>query len=127
MEKLPFRWKTQFDFLLYGGWVDNQKGRIYERNILVIIPGKNHKQAVVLSDHYDTAYMEDIYEKIRGGSGARLAAHGADDNYSASSTLLQAAPVFLTLSKEGKLERDIWLRAKSSHPIVWVHAISASR
>jgi Zn-dependent M28 family amino/carboxypeptidase len=53
--------------------------------------------------------MEDIYEKERGGSGARLSAHGADDNYSASSTLLQAAPIFLKLSKKGKLERDIWL------------------
>jgi hypothetical protein len=53
--------------------------------------------------------MEDIYEKERGGSGARLSAHGADDNYSASSTLFQAAPIFLKLSKEGKLERDIWL------------------
>jgi Zn-dependent M28 family amino/carboxypeptidase len=53
--------------------------------------------------------MEDIYDRERGGSGARLAAKGADDNYSASSTLLQAAPVFLKLSKEGKLERDIWL------------------
>jgi Zn-dependent M28 family amino/carboxypeptidase len=53
--------------------------------------------------------MEDIFEKERGGSGARLAARGADDNYSASATLLQAAPIFLRLSKEGKLERDIWL------------------
>jgi len=53
--------------------------------------------------------MEDIYEKERGGTGARLSARGADDNYSASSTLLQAAPLFLELSKEGKLERDIWL------------------
>ena len=89
--------------------LDNQKGSKHERNILVVIPGKNRKQAVVLGDHYDTAYMEDIYEKERGGSGARLAARGADDNYSASSTLLQAAPIFLKLSKEGKLERDIWL------------------
>jgi hypothetical protein len=107
--ELPFKWKTLFDFLQYGGWLGNQKGITYERNILVIIPGKNHKQAVVLGDHYDTAYMEDIYEKGRGGSGARLAAKGADDNYSASSTLLQAAPILLKLSKEGKLERDIWL------------------
>jgi Zn-dependent M28 family amino/carboxypeptidase len=77
--------------------------------LLVIIPGKNRNQAVVFGDHYDTAYMEDVYEKERGGSGARLAARGADDNYSASSTLLQAVPIFLKLSKEGKLERDIWL------------------
>jgi Zn-dependent M28 family amino/carboxypeptidase len=82
---------------------------MHERNILMIIPGKNHNQAVVFGDHYDTAYMEDIYDKDRGGSGARLSAKGADDNYSASSTLLQAAPIFIKLSREGKLERDIWL------------------
>jgi hypothetical protein len=107
--ELAFKWKTLFDFTQYGGWLGNQNGKIHERNLLVIIPGKNRKQAVVLGDHYDTAYMEDIFEKERGGSGARLAARGADDNYSASSTLLQAAPIFLKLSKEGKLERDIWL------------------
>jgi hypothetical protein len=107
--ELPFKWQTDFDFSLYGGWVGNQEGRHHERNILVVIPGKNRKQAVVLGDHYDTAYMEDIFERERGGSGARLAANGADDNYSASATLLQAAPLFLKLSKDGKLERDIWL------------------
>lgn len=107
--ELPFKWDTLFAFERYGGWLANQEGRSHERNILVVIPGRDRKQAVVLGDHYDTAYMEDIYEKGRGGSGARLAARGADDNYSASSTLLQAAPILLKLSKEGKLERDIWL------------------
>jgi hypothetical protein len=107
--ELPFKWQTDFDLSVYGGWKGNQNGTTYERNILVVIPGKNRKQAVVLGDHYDTAYMEDIYEKGKGGSGARLAANGADDNYSASSTLLQATPILLKLSKEGKLERDIWL------------------
>lgn len=107
--EIAFKWNTVFDFPQYGGWVANQDGSSYERNILVLIPGKNHKQAVVFGDHYDTAYMEDIYEKERGGSGARLAARGADDNYSASATLLQALPIFLKMSKEGKLERDIWL------------------
>ncbi len=107
--ELPFKWRTLFDFTQYGGWLGNQNGSIHERNLLVVIPGKNRKQAVVLGDHYDTAYMEDVYERERGGSGARLAAKGADDNYSASATLLQAAPVLMKLSKEGKLERDIWL------------------
>jgi hypothetical protein len=107
--ELPFKWQTLFNFSEFGGWVDNQNGLNYERNIMVVIPGKNRKQAVVLGDHYDTAYMEDIYEKEKGGSGARLAARGADDNYSASATILQAAPLFLKLSKENKLERDIWL------------------
>jgi Zn-dependent M28 family amino/carboxypeptidase len=64
---------------------------------------------VIFGDHYDTAYMEDIYDKDSGGSGARLSARGADDNYSATSTLLQAAPIFLQMAKEGRLERDIWL------------------
>jgi hypothetical protein len=107
--ELAFKWQTDFDFTAFGGWISNQKGTTHERNILVIIPGKNRKEAVVLGDHYDTAYMEDIYEKSRGGTGARQAANGADDNYSASATLLQAAPIFLKLSKEGKLERDVWL------------------
>jgi len=29
-----------------------------------------------MADHYDTAYMEDVYNKSAGGTGARLAAHG---------------------------------------------------
>jgi len=107
--ELPFEWRTDLDFTLFGGWKLNQDGRGHERDILVVIPGKNRRQAVVFADHYDTAYMEDIYEKDLGGSGARLAAAGADDNYSATATLLQAAPLFLKLAREGKLERDVWL------------------
>ena len=107
--ELPFSWDTDFDFSAYGGWKNNQEGHTHERDLMVIIPGKNRKEAIIVSDHYDTAYMEDIYNKSAGGTGARLAAHGADDNSSATATLLQAAPVFLKLSKEGLLERDVWL------------------
>lgn len=107
--ELPFRWETDFEYPLYGGWVANQSGEEYERNLLVVIPGKNRKEALVMADHYDTAYMADVFYPESGGSGARLAAAGADDNHSASATLLLAAPVFLKLAKEGKLERDIWL------------------
>jgi hypothetical protein len=107
--ELPFRWKTTYDFPFYGGWSENQADRNYERNLLIIIPGRNRRQAVVFADHYDTAYMEDIYQNGKGESGPRLSSHGADDNHSATSALLQAAPVFLKLSAEGKLERDIWL------------------
>lgn len=106
---LPFQWRTDFDFSLFGGWKLNQAGHGHERNILVVIPGKDRSQAVVMADHYDTAYMEDLFDPSRGGSGARLAAAGADDNHSATSALLLAAPVFLRLAKEGKLERDVWL------------------
>jgi hypothetical protein len=107
--ELPFQWKTDFDFTKFGGWQLSQDGKEYERNILVVIPGKNRSEAVVMGDHYDTAYMEDVYYDWRGGDGSRIGAHGADDNDSATSTLLQAAAVFLQLAKEGKLERDVWL------------------
>jgi len=107
--ELPFKWETDFDFTQFGGWVHNQEGKEYERNILVVIPGKNRGEAVVMGDHYDTAYMEDSYYKEQGGDGARIGAHGADDNDSATATLLQGAPIFLKLAKEGKLERDVWL------------------
>ncbi len=106
---LPFRWRTDFDFPAFGGWKINQEGHERERNILVVIPGKNRREAVVLADHYDTAYMEDVYEVARGGSGARLAAAGADDDHSATAALLQAAPIFLKMAHDGRLERDVWL------------------
>jgi hypothetical protein len=106
---LPFPWKTDFDFPLFEGWKNDQKRKTEERDILVIIPGKNHHQAVVLADHYDTAYMEDLYDRSRGGSGARLSAAGADDNHSATAVLLQAAPIYLQLASQGALARDIWL------------------
>ncbi len=107
--ELPFKWDTDFEYEHFGGWVANQDGREYERNILMVIPGKDRSQAVVMGDHYDTAYMEDVYETSRGGSGARISAQGADDNASATATLLLAAPIYLQLAKEGKLERDVWL------------------
>jgi hypothetical protein len=107
--ELPFKWETDFEFLDYGGWKANQDGSAHERNILVIIPGRNRGEAVIMADHYDTAFMEDVYDSTGESAGARLSAAGADDNHSATSTLLLAAPVFLRMAKEGRLERDIWL------------------
>jgi Peptidase family M28 len=107
--ELPFAWRTDFPFDEFGGWLANRDGRAHERDIVVVIPGRDRRHAVVLADHYDTAYMEDVYDTSKGGSGARLAAHGADDNHSATATLLQAAPIYLELAKQGRLERDVWL------------------
>ena len=107
--EVPFQWDTVQEFQSFGGWKRDHEGHSYERNILVVIPGRNRSEAVVMGDHYDTAYMEDVYDKARGGTGARLSANGADDNDSATATLLQAAPIFLKLAKEGRLERDVWL------------------
>jgi hypothetical protein len=104
-----FTWRTDFHFAWMGGWLHNQEGRTYERNIVVRIPGKDPGRAVIMADHYDTAYTEDHFEPQRGGTGARIAAPGADDNHSATAALMLAAPIFLELSKAGRLGCDIWL------------------
>jgi Zn-dependent M28 family amino/carboxypeptidase len=62
-----------------------------------------------MGDHYDTAYMEDRYGYMHGGKGPRLAAAGADDNHSATATLMLAAPILMELSRAGQLACDIWL------------------
>ena len=107
--ELPFIWHTDFDFCWYGGWMKNQEKDSYERDLIVVIPGRDRRRAVIMADHYDTAYMADYYEGEPGGDGARLSAAGADDNYSATAALMLAAPVFLELSKQKKLGCDIWL------------------
>jgi Zn-dependent M28 family amino/carboxypeptidase len=108
---LPFRWQTDFEFPWMGGWLENQEGRRAERDVITVIPGKNHSEAVIMADHYDTAYMEDIYGDRPGiqGDGARLSAAGADDNHSATAALMLGARVFLDLSRRDLLDCDIWL------------------
>jgi hypothetical protein len=91
-----------------GGWRKSQDAEA-ERNLLVVIPGRNRREAVVMADHYDTAYMHDRYHKDEGGCGARLAACGADDNYSATAAMMLAAPIFLRMNRAGKLGCDVWL------------------
>jgi hypothetical protein len=103
-----FKWETDFEYPWMEGWAKNQTAPA-ERNVVCVIPGKNRKEAVIMGDHYDTAYMEDVYEKERGGDGLRASAAGADDNHSATTALLMAADALLPLSKAGKLERDVWL------------------
>lgn len=104
-----FCWQTDFAFSYWGGWLQGKNCEPRERNIVVRILGRDSKQAVIMADHYDTAYMADCYEKALGGTGARLAAAGADDNHSATAALMLAAPIFLEMSKAGRLKCDIWL------------------
>jgi Peptidase family M28 len=106
---LPFHWKTDFNFSLFGGWLGNQEGHKEERDLIVVIPGRDRRRAVIMADHYDTAFMADHYEKPEGGTGARLAAAGADDNHSATAALMLGVPIFLRLARAGKLACDIWL------------------
>ena len=105
---IPFRWQTDFRFEWSDGWLRNQKEEIEERDLLVVIPGRDRSKAIIMADHYDTAYMEDIYEK-GPSKGARMAAAGADDNHSATAALFHAFPVFCELSRAGRLGCDIWL------------------
>jgi hypothetical protein len=105
---VPFRWRTDLDYSWMGGWQKNLEAEA-ERDLLIVIPGKNRREAVIMADHYDTAYMLDRYDKDFGGCGARLSACGADDNYSATAAMMMAAPIFLEMSRQGKLGCDIWL------------------
>lgn len=105
---VPFQWRTDFAFDWMGGWQRNQN-HAAERDLLILIPGKDRSQAVIMADHYDTAYMTDKYDRTCGGVGARIAACGADDNHSATAAMMLAAPIFLDMSKRGKLACDIWL------------------
>ncbi len=106
---LPFSWQTDFEFSWMGGWDINQPARTEERDLLVVIPGRDRRRAVIMADHYDTAYMEDVYYKEKGGKLARVAAAGADDNHSATAALMLGATIFLELSRAGRLDCDIWL------------------
>jgi len=106
---LPFRWTTEFPFPWMGGWLQNQNRESYERDLIVVIPGHDRSRAVIMADHYDTAYMEDTFGYVHGGHGPRLSAAGADDNHSATAALMLGAEVFFDLSRAGKLDCDIWL------------------
>ena len=103
-----FRWETDFAFPWMEGWAKNQQAPA-QRNIVVVIPGVDRTKAVVMGDHYDTAYMEDVYYPEKGGDLLRAPAFGADDNHSATTALLMAAEHLLPLARAGKLERDVWL------------------
>jgi len=103
------RWVTDHDYPWMEGWSLNQTGRSRERNVVMVIPGTDRSQAVVMGDHYDTAYMEDVYAKEHGEGAERASASGADDNHSATAALMLAAEVLLPLSAAGKLRHDVWL------------------
>ena len=93
-----FPWETDFDFPWSKGWLDGR-----ERNIIAKIPGRDRSRVVIMADHYDTAYMEDVFG--RSGKGPRIAAAGADDNHSGTAALMLAAPIF----RELDLACDVWL------------------
>lgn len=62
------------------------------------------KPPIVLADHIDTAFCEDIFAR----NYQRVSAKGADDNASATATLLRAAEVLRSMPA-AKRQHEIWL------------------
>ena len=113
-----FQWKVDFDFMWRGlglnRFIDPAAADPMHahHDLVVVIPGQKHDEAVIMADHYDTAYEEDVYGgkgEFSALKGHRHAAAGADDNYSATASLMQGSEVFLDLSRRGLLHRDVWL------------------
>ncbi len=106
--KVP--WKPLFDYDWWKGLKENHE------NLVVVIHGKDgkpHSEAIIMADHYDTAYMADIFEGRNDKlgvdkkelTGHRYASKGADDNHSATATLMMAAQAL----KDLPLKKDVWL------------------
>jgi hypothetical protein len=77
---------------------------IPQSNLIAIIPGTApdaSARPILMADHVDTAYCEDAYGKTH----ERISAPGADDNATATATLLRAAE----LLSGTKPARDVWL------------------
>ena len=77
---------------------------IPQANLIAVIPGTGKdasRRPVVMADHFDTAFCEDVFDK----NGQRVSAPGADDNISATAVLLRAAEVL----RGRKFQNDIWL------------------
>jgi len=77
---------------------------VRQANLIAIIPGTGKdasRHPVVMADHIDTAFCDDVFEK----TGQRVSAPGADDNLSATGVLLRAAEIL----RDRKLPQDIWL------------------
>lgn len=77
---------------------------IQQSNLIAKIPGSappQHNLPVVMADHIDTAFCEEIFKEKR----QRVATTGADDNLIATAALLRAAEIL----KDRKPRHDIWL------------------
>ena len=75
-----------------------------QSNLVAVIPGTAKDAAsrpILLADHVDTAFCEDVYDR----TWQRVSAPGADDNGASTAALLLAARVL----KDSHPARDIWL------------------
>ncbi|MBI3299669.1 MAG: M20/M25/M40 family metallo-hydrolase [Elusimicrobia bacterium] len=77
---------------------------VAQSNLFASIPGSldpEENRPVLLADHVDTAFAEDIFKSTR----ARVSVPGADDDVSGTAALLRAAEALKGL----KPKHDIWL------------------
>ncbi|MDD5432105.1 MAG: M20/M25/M40 family metallo-hydrolase [Candidatus Omnitrophica bacterium] len=75
---------------------------VAQSNLIAIIPGTDSRlRPVLMADHIDTAFCEDIFKD----SGKRVSSPGADDNVSSTAVLLRAAEILRDL----KPKHPIWL------------------
>jgi hypothetical protein len=73
-----------------------------QTSLLAVIDGEEKEgKPVILADHIDTAFCEDIYAK----TGERVSAPGADDNALATAVLLRAAE----MAKGARPRLPLWL------------------
>ena len=72
---------------------------IPQSNLIAVIRGERSDKPILMADHIDTAFAEDVFEK----SGERKSVPGADDNATATSALLRAAEVLNELPR-----RSLW-------------------
>lgn len=71
-------------------------------NLVAVIRGTDPMLApLVVADHIDTGFCEDIFDK----TGNRVSSAGADDDASATAAMLRGAKILI----DAKLPRDIWL------------------
>jgi len=77
---------------------------IPQANLIAVIPGSGKDASlhpIVMADHFDTAFCEEVFEKNQ----TRVSAPGADDNLSATGALLRAAESL----RQRHLAHDVWL------------------
>ena len=96
--ELPFRWQTDFHFAWWGGWLKNRQDETFERDLVVVIPGRDRRRAVIMADHYDTAYMEDLFGYPRRRTGRGWPPPAPTTTTRPPPRLMLAAPIFLDLA-----------------------------
>ncbi len=77
---------------------------IPQSNLIAVITGKRSDKPVLMADHIDTAFGEDVFDK----TGERKSVPGADDNATATSALLRAAETHVEIARARQPEQDIW-------------------